>query len=323
VGHWIRHLERDWDSLVWQPWLSFLSKKYSVIRYDWRGCGLSDRDVDFSPQKHAEDCEAVIEAAGLDSFILFAMAGGGTMAIPYVARRPGRVSHLVLYGPQTRGRRRRGEMETRAEELSTRLKMIELGWSNPAPAFGQFFTALHMPDSTPEQMASHNELLRATTSAENTLRLIENYWDADVEDVVPQVTCPTLVLHSREEAIIPFEEGRRVASLIPGARFVPLDSRNHIVLNTEPAWRQMLDAIEDFLPSRTTAALYELTPRERDVLELVAQGLGNAELAQRLKVSEKTVRNQVSMLLAKVGAPTRAGLVAVARDLGLGRRFVP
>lgn len=322
IGHWVRHLEFDWDNTVWQPWLTFLTQRYSVIRYDWRGCGLSDREgVEFSFEKHVEDCTAVVDDAGLRRFVLFGAAGGGTMATAYVVRNQERVSHFVLFGSQTRGRRARGMTPVQIEEAETKLKVFELGWPKEIPAFGNFFTTLHMPDATAEQIRSYNDLLRVTTSPTNTLNLLRTYWDADVHDILSQVRCPTLVLHSRQDAIIPFEEGRQVASLIPNARFVPLESRNHVLLATEPAWKHFVDALNDFLPAPPVlpaATLAELTPREREVLEFVAQGLTNSAIATRLGISEKTVRNNTSMIFSKLAVSSRAQAVAVARDAGLG-----
>jgi pimeloyl-ACP methyl ester carboxylesterase/DNA-binding CsgD family transcriptional regulator len=323
IGHWIRHLDLDWNCLIWRPWLAMLTRHYSVIRYDWRGCGLSDRDgLEYSNEKYLEDCEAVVDAAQLDSFIMIGMAHGATAAISYVARHPERVSRLVLWGSQECGQSVRGMSPRQAEQSEVRLKMIELGWPNDNPTFGQFFTVLHMPDAAPEQIRSYNDLLRRTTSPETAIKLVRTFRAMDVRDSVPQVRCPTLVLHAREDAIIPFDEGRQVASLIPGAQFVPLDSRNHILVETESAWQQLVEALGGFLPTpvpSAAAALDDLTTRESEVLALVAQGLDNGTIAARLKISDKTVRNQVSIIFDKLGVTSRAQAVAFARDAGLGR----
>jgi pimeloyl-ACP methyl ester carboxylesterase/DNA-binding CsgD family transcriptional regulator len=326
IGHWVRHLKFDWDSPVWRPWLFMLTRRHCVVRYDWRGCGLSDREgVHFSLEKHIEDLEAVVAAAGLSRFALFASGGGGTMAMGYIVRHPEHVSHLALYGSQTRGAVARGMTHEQVAEIHTNFKMIELGWFDERPAYGQFFTTLHMPDASADRLRSHNELLRQTTSPANAVALLRAFFEADVLDIVPEVRCPTLVLHAREDAIIPFDEGRLAASLIPGARFVPLESRNHILQDDEPAWQQLASELEDFLPPSDRAAdripmsLNALTPREREVLEIVAQGLDNFEIAARLRISEKTVRNHVSVIFSKLGVNSRAQAVARARDAGMGR----
>ncbi|MGA8900108.1 alpha/beta fold hydrolase [Bradyrhizobium sp.] len=321
IGHWIRHLNLDWDCLIWRPWLEMLSRAYTVIRYDWRGCGLSDRkDLTYSHEKYVEDCEAVVEAVGLKSFVIIGMANGASTALPFAARHPEKVSHLVLWGSQTSGYIVRGRTPRQIEQCETRLKMIELGWPNDNPAYGQFFTLLHMPDAAPQQLCSYNELLRLATSPEIAIKLVRSFWETDIGTSLGRVRCPTLVLHARGDMIIPFEEGRLVASQIPGARFVPLDSRNHVPVDTEQAWQQMTETLRGFLPTppRSVGTVFdELTAREGEVLRLVAQGLDNQAIASRLKISDKTVRNHVSIIFSKLGVSSRAQAVAFARDAGI------
>jgi DNA-binding CsgD family transcriptional regulator len=198
--------------------------------------------------------------------------------------------------------------------------MIELGWPNDNPAYGQFFTLLHMPDAAPQQLCSYNELLRLATSPEIAIKLVRSFWETDIGTSLGRVRCPTLVLHARGDMIIPFEEGRLVASQIPGARFVPLDSRNHVPVDTEQAWQQMTETLRGFLPTppRSVGTVFdELTAREGEVLRLVAQGLDNQAIASRLKISDKTVRNHVSIIFSKLGVSSRAQAVAFARDAGI------
>jgi pimeloyl-ACP methyl ester carboxylesterase/DNA-binding CsgD family transcriptional regulator len=325
IGHWVRHLNFDWESPIWRPWLSLLSSRHCVIRYDWRGCGLSDRDVEFSLEKHVEDLEAVVEATALQHFVLVAEAGGGVVSIVYAARHPERVTRLVLYGTQTRGALVRRDTK-RVQEGRAFVEVMKVGWHSDTPAYGKFFTALHMPDASAEQLRSYGDLLRLTTSPENAAALVQAYFEADALDAVARVRCPTLVLHAREDAIIPFEEGRLVAALIPNARFVPLESRNHILQEREPAWQHMVSEVEAFLPVNSNDSrgfsVATLTPRERDVLELIARGLDNYRIAKQLGISEKTVRNHASMVFDKIGANSRAQAVALARDAGLGRDHI-
>jgi DNA-binding CsgD family transcriptional regulator len=186
---------------------------------------------------------------------------------------------------------------------------------------------MHIPDSTAEQFRSYNDLLRHTTSPANAVETLNIFNRINVERLVPKVSCPTLVIHSRGDPIIPFDQGRKVASLIPGARLVPLDSRNRIILHTEPAWQQLVEALDDFLltspfkPIGTPAVLLDgLTARERDVLEIIAQGLDNQEIATQLRISEKTVRNHVSIIFSKLGVNSRARAIVLARDAGFGHR---
>jgi pimeloyl-ACP methyl ester carboxylesterase/DNA-binding CsgD family transcriptional regulator len=328
TGHWVRHLEFDWDSPVWRPWRSLLMRRRTLIRYDWRGFGLSDRKgVEFSLAKHVEDLGAVVAAAGLKQFVLFAASGGGTPAVAYTVGHPEQVDRLILYGCSSRGRMARGETAEQAAERQALLKMIEVGWGNEAPAYDQFFTRLHMPDASAEQFRSYYDLLRRTASPANVVALLRAYFQSDALDAVPKVRCPTLVLHARQDPMISFDEGRLIASLIAGARFVPLESRNHILLEAEPAWQQFVEALDDFLsdssvrPSDVAALAFdELTAREHEVLELVAQGLDNDTIGGRLGISAKTVRNQVSIIFSKLGVNSRAQAIVRARDAGFGRR---
>ena len=181
-----------------------------------------------------------------------------------------------------------------------------------------------IPDGTAEQFRLFNEQIRLTTPPANGKKIIEAFWNADIRTEARKLRCATLVLHPRHDGRIPFEQGRELAGLIPAARFVPLESRNHLIFEVESAWKQVVEAINDFLPvssSRSTALIVdELTSREREVLELVARGLTNVGLSTRLKISEKTVRNHVSTILSKLGAVSRAQAVAIARDAGFGRR---
>jgi pimeloyl-ACP methyl ester carboxylesterase/DNA-binding CsgD family transcriptional regulator len=325
---WVHHLRFDWDSPIWLPWLSLLTRHYTLVRYDLRGLGLSDRErVEFSLERHVEDLEAVIDAAGLERFVLFGMAGGGATAAAYAVQHPQRISHLVLYSPPTRGRLAGDPTPRQLEEAETRLKAIELGWPNEIPAYGHFLATLQIPDASSEQVRSFNDLLRRTTSPANAVALLRGYWAVDIVNILTEVRCPTLVLHVREDSTIPFEEGRKAAALIPGARFVPLESRNHILLEQEAAWRQFVEAFDDFMSAPSARPidvaaplLSELTPRENEVLELVAQGLDNDTIASRLGISAKTVRNQVSIIFSKLGVNSRAQAVVRARDAGFGRQ---
>jgi pimeloyl-ACP methyl ester carboxylesterase/DNA-binding CsgD family transcriptional regulator len=325
VAHFIHHLEFDWDSPVWRPWISTLARRHTLIRYDFRGTGLSDRArVEFSFEKLVEDFEAVINASGVQRFALFAMSGGARVVMPFVVQNPTRVSRLVLYGTSSTGPLASKAPPEQVENMQVQLKATKLGWPQDIPGFGTFLTSLHIPDAVPEQARSFNDLLRLTTTVGNGVALLRTLVESDMHDLLPHVRCPTLVLHARQSAVLPFDDGRAVAALIPDARFVPLESRNHILLDTEPAWEQFTRAIDEFLPAspdRRIAVLFdELTSREREVLELVAQGFSNAKISVQLKISDKTVRNHVSIILSKLGAESRAQAVAIARDAGFGRR---
>lgn len=326
AAHWIHHLNFDLDNPVWRPWISHLTRRHTLIRYDVRGCGLSDRDgVEFSFEKLFEDLEAVIDATGLERFAYFGMALGAAMGMTFAARHPGRISHLIVYGAYVRNRFARGVAPDQVEKELAELKVIERGWQTESPAYGQFFASLHIPDATPEQTRAYNELLRLTTSPTNAVPFMRTVWGIDLQGVVPQVRCPTLVLQPRGDSIIPFDEGRKVAALIPGARFMPLETRNFILLEQEPEWDRFVAALEDFLPTTPTPLVREigglvesLTERETDVLELIAQGLDNSTIGTRLGISERTARNHVSTIFSKLGASKRAEVIVRAREAGFG-----
>ena len=280
-------------------------------------------------ERHVEDCEAVKSTALFKSLVLFPLSSGTSMGLAYAVRHQN-VDKRVVWMPELWLSDMADYGKGDREEAETRLKLVELGWSNETPAYGQFFTVMHMPDANPDQTRSYNELLRRISSPSNVINLVRALWAIDAREVVPRVLCPTLVLHSRQDAIIPFEEGRQVASLISGAQFVPLESRNHILLDTEPAWQQLVGALDDFLPVAAAppaapgpakaAFLDALTTRERDVLELVAQGLDNDTIGSRLGISTKTVRNQVSIIFSKLGVSSRARAIVRAREAGFGYR---
>jgi pimeloyl-ACP methyl ester carboxylesterase/DNA-binding CsgD family transcriptional regulator len=320
--YWLTHLDLDWTSPVWQPWLSLLCRRHTLIRYDHRGCGLSDRNIiDFSFERFVEDFEAVVEAAGVDKFAVFAWAGGASTAISYAARRPQRVSRMAILGSNTVGRIVRAATAEHLREVETQLSAIELGWANDNPAFRQLFTSLTIPDGSADQFRSFNDQIRQTVSPSNGAKIMRTYWSLDLRPIAKQVACPVQVFHARQDARIPFEEGRTLATVIPNAIFTPLESRNHLMLPSEPAWQKFVTLLESFLPSTRSAsaqAFEALTSREKEILGLVAQGLSNGPISLRLKISNKTVRNHVSRIFEKLGVSSRAQAVAMARDAGLG-----
>jgi pimeloyl-ACP methyl ester carboxylesterase len=247
-AHWITHLDYDWQSAVWRHWLVGLAREHTLVRYDERGCGLSDHDVtDFSLDARVSDLETVVDDLGLERFPLLGVSQGGAVAIAYAARHPERVSHLVLFGAYVEGRARRATTDEERREAALQVEMVRLGWGREDAAFRRFFTASFIPDAPPELWESFAELLRRTSSAENAARLLESWAEIDVTDDARSVTAPTLVLHARDELRVPMEQARRLASLIPGARFVPLASRNHLLRADEPAWEAFLAEVHAFL----------------------------------------------------------------------------
>lgn len=323
AASYLTHLEFDWESPVWRPWLAELSRDHTLVRYDARGCGLSDREVpELSIETWVRDLETVVDALGLERFPLLGVSQGGAVSIAYAARHPERVSHLVLYGVFARGRLKQSDAPERRKQADMMVDLARVGWGQENPAFRQFFTTQFIPDGTPEQHRWWNELERVSTSPENAARFMQEMNSMDVTAFAPKISCPTLVLHANGDARVPFDEGRLIASLIPGARFVPLESRNHVLLESEPAWRVWLDDVRAFLSAGTAsaAAFPALTPRERDLVELIAQGRDNAQIAARLTLSEKTVKNHITSIFAKLGVENRSQAIVMCRDAGFGKK---
>lgn len=247
TANWLNHLEFDWRSPVWRHLLQALTRDFRVIRYDERGNGLSDWDVaDLSFEAMVRDLESVVDAAGLDRFPLLGVSQGCAVAIAYAVRHPERVTRLILHGGYAKGWRRRADAAeiARREALNT---LVLQGWGQDNPAFRQVFTSFYIPDGNPEQMRWWNDLQRISTSPQNAARLMGELGEIDVTSLLPQVTVPTLVLHSRHDAAVPFAAGRELAASIPGARLVPLDSYNHVILEQEAAWPRFLGELRGFL----------------------------------------------------------------------------
>lgn len=249
TANWLNHLEFDWESPVWSPLFQAIAAEHQLIRYDARGNGLSDWDVpDMSFDAFVRDLETVVEAVGVKRFALFGISQGCAMSIAYAVRYPERVSHLVLYGSFARGRKKRGSPQDAANS-DAMVTLIRQGWGQENPAFRQLFTSLFIPGGTEEQTKWFNDLQRITTSPENAARLRQVVDEIDVTALLSQVKAPALVLHCRGDAVQPFDEGRRLAAGIPGARFIALEGRNHIPLEGEPAWSRLVQEMRDFLRS--------------------------------------------------------------------------
>ncbi len=320
---WLNHLEHDWHSPVWRSTLEALASRHTLVRYDERGCGLSDREVaDLGFERWVSDLETIVEAVGAESFALLGISQGAPIAIAYAARHPQRVTHLVTHGGYARGRLVRARGEREVEEAETMAKLAELGWGRDDAAYRQFFTSQFIPGGTQAQHGIFNEQQRLSTSPENAGRFMREFNAIDVQALLPQVRCPTLVTHSRHDARVPFAESRLIASAIAGAELLPIESRNHLLLADEPGAAHWCEAVLRFLSAQSMGhPLFDaLTGRQREVLEGIAQGWDNAQIAARTGLAEKTVRNQVSAILDRLQVETRAQAIVLARDAGLGRR---
>jgi pimeloyl-ACP methyl ester carboxylesterase/DNA-binding CsgD family transcriptional regulator len=324
ASNWLTHLEYEWESPVWRHWIRFFSDHFRYLRYDERGCGMTDRTVgDLSSfDRWVDDLEAVVEAARIEEPVsLLGISQGGAVCVAYAVRHPERVSRLVLYGGYARGVFRRGDPGAEREYQAI-IELVRRGWGRDNPAFRQVFTSRFIPGGTSEQLEWFNELCRKTTSAEIAAELMQARAQVDVSGLLEKVRAPTLVLHGRNDAVVPIAEGQYLATRIPGAQFVELDSANHVLLGHEPAWPRFCQAVLEFMGLEPETAggqdpaFGSLSRREREVLVLITEGLGNAEIGERLSISEKTVRNHISGVFDKLGVWTRAQAIVFARDRG-------
>jgi pimeloyl-ACP methyl ester carboxylesterase/DNA-binding CsgD family transcriptional regulator len=333
AGTWLTHLEHDWESVVWRPWLQELGNRFTFVRYDDRGCGLSDRTVPrLGLDAWLEDLEAVIDATGFSRVALFGMSQGAAIAVAYAARHPERVSHLIVLGGYARGGALLDRTRDEVEEAHALEILARVGWGRADPTFRRIFTGGLIPDGTDAQMRWFDELQRQSTSGEMAARLMRARGRVDVSRLAGRVAVPTLVLHARGDATVEFERGRELATLIPGAQFVPLESRNHVLLGDEPAWPRFLEALDAFVrdspatanpPRQTrvgpavTGPAVALSHREIEVLRLVAVGHGNAEIAETLCISARTVERHLTNIYTKMGLVGRSARAAAAARLPL------
>jgi pimeloyl-ACP methyl ester carboxylesterase/DNA-binding CsgD family transcriptional regulator len=320
AANWLTHLEYEWGSPVWKHWIQFFSAHCRFVRYDERGCGMSDWNGSaLSVDRWAADLASVIDAAQPSAPVtLLGISQGGAACIQYAIQHPERVARMILYGGYARGALRR-DPPTEGRAYQAMVDLARFAWGSDNPTFRQVFTSRFIPGGTHEQVQWFNDLCLKTTSGEIAATLFEARSIMDVSEALRHVRTPTLVLHARDDAVVPIAEGRFLASGIPGAEFVELDSRNHVLLEHEPAWQRFREAVLEFLQPGDTvggSVFAALSLRERQVLALMADGLSNSDIAERLTISEKTVRNHASNLFDKLGVWSRAQAIVFARDHG-------
>lgn len=330
---WLSHLQFDQRSPVWRHYIEDLGAISTLVRYDERGFGLSDWEVqDFSFERRIADLEAVVDAAGLDTFALLGMAQGGQVAIAYALRHPERVTRLILNSAYAA--MLTSDEDVAMEEAFTQL--IRVGWARPESEFRRVFTSLMIPGATQEQMEWLDDLQRVATSTENAIRFRESRHQVDVTDLLPQLDLPTLVIQGLHERMNSFEGSRFLAARIPGAQLVGLDSANHILLGDEPAWPVFVAEVERFLQpdaeriaaaraarsrqtdpeaARQAEAVRSLTPRERDVLRHAAGGQDNEAIARALSLSTRTVERHLQNAYLKLGVTGRSARAAAVAAL--------
>ncbi len=248
TGNWLTHLEFDFESPIWGQLYRELAAEHMLIRYDARGNGLSDREVaNVTFDTFVSDLETVVDAAGLERFALFGISQGCAVSVAYAVRHPERVSRLILFGGYAIGAAKRRKSPEDAERNAAMLTLVRLGWGQNNSAFRQLFTSQFVPGANRAQADWFNELQRVSASPEDAVRNMMANQAVDVAALLPSVSVPTLVMHSRDDARVPFEEGRRLAAAIRGARFVPLSSPNHVILEDEPAFPRFVQEIKSFL----------------------------------------------------------------------------
>jgi pimeloyl-ACP methyl ester carboxylesterase/DNA-binding CsgD family transcriptional regulator len=328
AANWLTHLEYDLESPVWKHWIRFFSGHCRFIRYDERGCGMSDWGgaTPLTVDQWADDLSTVIDAARPDAPVtLLGISQGASACIQYAINHPDRVARLILYGGYARGALNRGTpMTQRAHQAM--IDLARAAWGSDNPTFRQVFTSRFIPGGTLEQTQWFNDLCLKTTTGEIASTLFEARARIDISDLLATVSTPTLILHGRSDAVVTIEEGRHLASRIAGAEFVELDSGNHVLLEHEPAWQRFKEAVLAFMgvgdswgqsPDAGGGQPFaELSSRERQVLALMADGLSNTEIAERLSISEKTVRNHASNVFDKLGVWSRAQAIVFARERG-------
>ena len=323
AGTWLTHVEYDATSPLSAHWCQELSKRHRYVAYDGRGCGLSDREVgDLSLEVFVADLEAVVDGLGLRRFALIGMSMGAPVAVAYAAKHPERVSRLVLHGGFHRSYLSSKNPNPRVlEEADVLLKSARLGWGTGSPALRQVFAAKFMGESTEAQRQAFDERQRVTSTAEVAEKYLRAMFALDVKDLASRVSCPTLAFHSRGDQLIFFEQGRKLAALVPGARFVPLESKNHVPFREEPAWHALVGELRPFLDEEAGVPApsppKELTSRQLDVLRGVARGLTDKEIASELSLSPRTVEMHVARTLAALDCANRAEAVCKAATLGL------
>lgn len=304
---WLTHLEHDHESPIWANWVGFFEEHFDYLRYDERGCGMSERTRtgDLTVDSWYDDLGRVVDSSKISKpFVLFALSQGTAAALRYAVEHPENVSHLIICGGYARGAYHRDNAEA-ASLYDAIVDVFRLGWDSPNNAFRDVFTKRFVPDGDPEKIRWFSDLCRHATTPEVGSILLRARADVEVSDLLPQVRCPTLVLHAQGDQVAPLEEGQLIARLVPDAQMVVLPSDNHILQADEPAWDVFKDQVLEFVGAKGVRSDVSLTPREQEILDGICAAKSNKEIARDLGVTDKTIRNQVTSIFAKLGVSNR------------------
>jgi pimeloyl-ACP methyl ester carboxylesterase/DNA-binding CsgD family transcriptional regulator len=319
VAGWVSHLELDLECPVRRHWYEALAAEWSLSRFDSRGFGLSDRDVGAqSLDSIVEDLATVVDHAELGRFALLGLLDGGAAALAYAQRYPDRVSQLILHSGYVRGMLHR-DSGSEADGITRALiDQVERGWDSDHPLAREIFLSGKCPEALPQERDQFIALARQSATGRDAAQRMRALVEINIPEVAARISCPTLVTHAKGDKAPPFAEGRLMASLIPEARFVPLAGRSNIIHRAEPAWPQWLAEVRRFVrqPSPDGRQFPSLSPREAELAMLVAQGLDNSQIAAHLAISEKTVRNHMTSIFAKLRVESRAQAIVLVREGG-------
>jgi pimeloyl-ACP methyl ester carboxylesterase/DNA-binding CsgD family transcriptional regulator len=325
AGTWLTHVHHDWDSPFLGHWLRFMSERHTLVRYDPRGCGLSQADVgSFTFDDWVADLEAVVDRLELQSFPLFGMSQGAAVAAEYAIRHPERVTQLILYAPLVTGWRNRTSPGAQQWQLMEQLVLT--GWGEDNMAFPSMFAHLFVPQSPPETRQWYAELQRKMASKEVASRFMGVLAELNMFRRLKEVRVPTLVIQIARDQVVDPRSAPGIASEIPGSQFVSIDSSNHILVEDEPGWQEFKNVFTRHVPGITTPvrrdaaaieSISQLSKREQNILAEIAKGLNNREIAAGLFISEKTVRNHITSIFDKLGVSSRAQAIVMAKEAGL------
>ena len=337
VGTWLTHLQHDWDNAIWRHWFEYFSEAHTLVRYDPRGCGLSDRDVsDINFEGFVNDLEAVADTIDAESFPLFGMSQGVAVAIEYAARHPDRVSQLLLYSGGALGWHSAGDDSDIYRQWKAREELIRLNWGDDNPAIRSMFVNLFVPDAPAELVDAYTDSARKSASREVAGDIMRVLGEINVLDRLKELDVPTQVFQISEDALVPPLATQTLAESIRDAEFISIASHNHILQADEPGWQQFVEASRRFLgqagvesggdkgnkaeqskDTDTDDLFASLSKREREVLEAVAQGQSNGQIADALFISEKTVRNHITHIFSKLDVNSRAEAIVLAKNNGI------